>query len=79
MKKSLLLLTLISSVQLSLSYGSKSPSFSISEGVSKTLRNEPILVALAGYTLLCRPEWIHEHQLLTGFFGACLLGSFIKN
>lgn len=79
MKKALFFLTLLSSSQFSFTYGSNNLAFSLSEGVSKTLRNEPFLVALAGYTLLFRPEWIHEHQFISGFFGTCLLGAFIKN
>lgn len=53
--------------------------FSLSDGVATTLKHEPILVALAGYTLAFRPEWLQEYPYISAFCGACLLGSLFRN
>lgn len=60
-------------------YAARTPSFSLSRGLIKTVEQEPLLVALAGYTLACKPEWIQEHPYITAGCSACLLGSCIRN
>ncbi len=60
-------------------YASKAPLYSLSRGLARTVEQEPLLLALAGYTLACKPEWLHEHPYITAGCAACLLGSCIRN
>lgn len=62
-----------------LSQEPKKHGFSLSNGIATTIKNEIILVGLAGYTLLVRPEWVQQYPYITAFCGACLIGSVIKN
>lgn len=75
----ILSLVLLSSCTFITSTDSKKHNFSLSDGISKTIRNETILVALAAYTLVARPEWLHDYPVISALCGACLLGSVIKN
>ncbi len=72
----LIFLTSITSIY---SAESKKNTFSLSDGIATTVKNETILVALAGYTLAFRPEWLNQYPYITAFCGACLLGSVIRN
>ena len=78
MKKIIALSSLIILSSFS-AYAANDPSFSLSRGLARTVEQEPLLVALAGYTLACKPEWIQEYPYITAGCAACLLGSCIRN
>ncbi len=69
----------LTSFAATLPHEPKKNSFSLSQGIATTIKNEIILVALAGYTLVFKPEWIQQYPYISAFCGACLLGSVIRN